>query len=406
MGENMTPPTRPSPVWRDGSFLRLMSAGGINMATRWLEILATSVFVYAMTASALVVVLVNLARFLPGLLFGVFTGAIADLFDRRVLMLVAQAIQALISACLCLISWHGLLSPWHVGIAAFVSGTVYLVDFPVRRTMIAEIAGIDRVGQAMGLDTIAFNAMRILGPAAGGLIYDTLGVLGVYAVSTTTYALCIIVISGIAVPPRARIPRSLSGLTSSVGEGLRHVFGNRALVGFMAVTVIMNLWALPYAHMVPVIGREILDLSAFPIGLLMSAEGVGGLVASLLIASYARPQHFRKLYVYGSAILVTCVILFSVSRVYELSLLFIFIGGVGLAGFVTMQSTLPYALAPPEMRARVMGVLSVCIGTGPIGMLHLGILAELYGTSTALTIMGLEGLVAVTAALLVWREIR
>ena len=138
----------------------------------------------------------------------------------------------------------------------------------------------------------------------------------------------------------------------------------------------------------------------------MSSEGVGALIGSLLVAAFARQPHFKKLYLYGAFLLISSVVVFSLSRVYELSLLITFVAGFGVAGFTTMQATLPYVLSPPEMRARVMGVLSVCVGTGPIGMLNIGLMAEWLGAAAALTIAGIEGLIALTIAFLVWREIR
>ena len=71
-----------------------------------------------------------------------------------------------------------------------------------------------------------------------------------------------------------------------------------------------------------------------------------------------------------------------------------------------MQSTLPYVLSAPEMRARVMGVLSVAIGTGPLGVLHLGLLGEWLGAANALVVVGIEGAVALLLIALIWREAR
>ena len=174
----------------------------------------------------------------------------------------------------------------------------------------------------------------------------------------------------------------------------------------MAITVILNVWGLPYVAMVPVIGGEELGLTAFPIGLLLSSEGVGALLGSLLVAAYAKPNHFNKIYLYGSFLMIAAVVLFAQSNHYGFSLLVTFAAGMGIAGFTTMQATLPYVLAEPAMRARVMGVLAVCIGSGPIGMLHVGFLANWLGAPMALTVMGIEGLLALAATMWIWREVR
>ena len=84
----------------------------------------------------------------------------------------------------------------------------------------------------------------------------------------------------------------------------------------------------------------------------------------------------------------------------------LFVTGLGGAAFSSMQSTLVFLTASPEVRSRMMGVLSVCIGTGPIGFAHLGLLADWLGAPTAVTIIALEGLVALVVAGLVWPELR
>jgi predicted MFS family arabinose efflux permease len=257
----------------------------------------------------------------------------------------------------------------------------------------------------MGIDLTAGNATRIVGPALGGLVYELAGITGTYAVCTIGYIICLLLLAGLVPPPRAVIDRAI-GISTRVIEGLRYVRQNRALMGTMAITVAMNIWGFPYAQMVPVVGRDELDLSAFPIGLLLSSEGVGALAGSLLIAAYGREAHFKKLYLYGAFTLMVCVAAFGLSRVYELSLVLTLVGGFGIAGFSTMQSTLPYVLSAPEMRARVMGVLSVAIGTGPLGVLHLGLLGEWLGAANALVVVGIEGAVALLLIALIWREAR
>ena len=97
---------------------------------------------------------------------------------------------------------------------------------------------------------------------------------------------------------------------------------------------------------------------------------------------------------------------FSLSLWFEASLVILLLGGIGVAGFSTMQGTLPFVVAPPAMRGRVLGLLSVCIGTGPLGILHLGLMVTLLGPSLATTVIGLEGLLAM-AAVWVWiKEVR
>ena len=154
------------------------------MAMRWFEILATSVFTFSVTQSALAVALVNLARAAPNLLFGAFTGAIADRFDRRTLLLGGEIVLVLITGFLCLLAALGVITPWHIAAGAFINGIVFSMEFPVRRNMMGDIAGVDRISRAMGLDLTANNATRIIGPALGGFVLEAIGITGIFAVAT------------------------------------------------------------------------------------------------------------------------------------------------------------------------------------------------------------------------------
>ena len=80
----------------------------------------------------------------------------------------------------------------------------------------------------------------------------------------------------------------------------------------------------------------------------------------------------------------------------------LFLSGLGVAGFAAMQSTIVFTAAPPEMRGRLMGVLAVCIGVNPLGILQVGILADWFGGALAVTIITIEGLAAILVAALLW----
>ena len=147
-----------------------------------------------------------------------------------------------------------------------------------------------------------------------------------------------------------------------------------------------------------------MGLSAFPIGVLMSIEGLGALLGALLVGPFSQaarlhPDLSRQL----------LHLPFRRARLravggFSLSLALNLICGISLAGFSVMQATIMFLAARPEMRSRVMGVLTVAIGTGPLGMLHLGWLADWVGAAAAVQIMALEGLIALALTALIWPE--
>ena len=389
----------------DGRYLRVWVAGGFVGTMRWLEILVIAVFTLEVTGSAFQVAMMMMVRSLPMFLFGTISGAIAEQVNRKTIMVCALVTATGVAVTLATLAHTGRIEIWHIGVGAFLSGVLWTTEFPVRRTMLGEIAGASRIGPAMGLDSATTNGTRMLGPALGGLLYETIGVDGAYMLGAALYTIGCGLILSLDYTPAQPLVRQWN-VFKTIREGLVYVRGNRAIMATLAVTVIMNVWGFPFAAMVPVIGVEDMGLSAFPIGILMSAEGAGAFMGALLIATFARPAWYNRLYLYGSLLVMVMVAIFSFSTWFGLSLGLLMTAGFGAAGFSAMQTTIMFTLAPPEMRGRVMGVLTVCIGSGPLGMLHIGLLAGWLGASTAVLVVALEGIVILAIAARVWRELR
>ena len=395
----------PLDLLRDRRFLRVWVTGGLIGTMRWLEILMIAVYTLEVTGSALAVALMMLARALPMFLFGAITGAIAERINRKAMMIFALFGAGAVSATLGGLAVAGRIESWHIGLGAFLAGMLWTLEFPVRRTMLGELAGRHGVGAAMSLDSATTNGTRMLGPALGGLLFETVGLPGAYWLGAVLYGLGGAAILSLDYVSSAAPARDES-LFSSIAVGLRYIRGSRPMVGMLAVTVIMNLWAFPFAAMVPVIGRDVLDISALPIGVLLSAEGAGAFVGALIIAALVRPARFNRIYLSGSFLMLASIIVFSFSSLYTVSLAVLFIAGLGAAGFSAMQTAIMFTLAPPEMRGRVMGVLSVCIGASPLGMLHIGLMARWLSVPTAVLLVAVEGLFALALAAFLWRDIR
>jgi predicted MFS family arabinose efflux permease len=189
-------------------------------------------------------------------------------------------------------------------------------------------------------------------------------------------------------------------------EGLMLVRGDRRLSGIMVITVIYNTFGWPFTTMIPVIGQDDLGLGPAGIGLLASMDGVGAFCGAVVIALFAKPRHFPRLFIGGTAIYLAMLPVFALTSYALLAGSVLLLTGLANAGFSIMQATLVYLSAPAEMRSRVYGVLSVCIGIGMVGFLHLGWLAGLIGASWAIVATGAEGLLALLLTRRWWRAIR
>ena len=305
---------KPLALIRDVNFRRIWLAGALGWMMRWLEMLAIGVFTFEVTQSALLVALITMARTVPMLLFSAFTGAIADGFDRRLMLLGALGMLAITSTILATLALTERIDLWHVALGTFISGIYGTLEFPVRRALLGIIAG-DKAGSAgagvaLTLDSGTNHCMRLVGPVLGGLVLTGFGLPGIYIVGVILYSLGFLLV----LKAKYRAPHYVTAVPRILGqivEGLRYIRTNPKIKGTLFITIAMNVFGFPYVAMVPVIGDQILDQGAVATGILVSAEAAGALAGALLIANFVRPRHFTTVYFYCSFLFIAGVLVFS-----------------------------------------------------------------------------------------------
>ena len=206
---------------------------------------------------------------------------------------------------------------------------------------------------------------------------------------------------------RSRIPRAAGSgaVLTRIAEGLALVRTDKRLIGVLVVTMIYNIFAWPFTGMIPVIGRDRLSLGPEGVGLLATMDGIGAFAGALLLALWLTPKWYGRAYLGGVISYLIMVVIFALAQSPVLAGAALLVTGLGGAGFATMQATLVYLASPQEMRSRILGVLTVCIGTGPIGFVWLGWLADRIGAHNATALTGILGLLAMAATWRWWKEI-
>ena len=390
----------------DANFRRAWLVGTIAGSLRWLELLVVAVYVLERTGSPFMVALMTVLRLAPMLVFGFVVGALGDRYERKPLLLISLAIMAASSLILAALALADQITLWQIAIGAFLNGVFFAVDFAVRRIISAEIAGGDRLGQAMALESVSNNATRMLGPLLGGVLLTGLGLEGAYLLGALLYLVSIVLTLRLLYQAEASAGRGHAILTE-LREGWRYARARRLIMGALAVTLVFAFWGFPYIAMVPVIGERVLGLPASSIGVLMSMEGLGALVGSLLVGRIAKPQRYGMIFLASTFIFLLGELGFGLSGWFSLSLLLNLIIGISLGCFSVMQSTILIAASRPEVRSRVMGLLTVSIGAGGLGgMPHLGLMADWLGAAVAVQLVAAQGLIALALVAIFWPELR
>lgn len=385
-------------------FRRLWLVGFLANLVRWLEMLVFGLFAYQLTGSAFMVTLLTMLRLLPMGLFGAFLGVAADRVERRS-ALIAMVVVSIASVLLLgVLASLDAIKIWHLALACFVNGICWAADNPVRRTMVGDVVGRERMAAAMAFDVATNNASRIFGPALGGLLLAQVGIASVFWLGAVLYAVSLVAALRVRmrhVPARTDRP----SFAASMREGSVWLRGDSRLVAVFLITVIFNIFGWPFLSMVPIIGTDYLHLDPKGVGLLASCDGVGGLLGAALIALFARPAWHGRIYAGAVAVYLMLAIGFATAATVPLAALALFLVGVVGVGFSVLQTTLVFRLAPVAMRARLLGLLSVCIGTGPIGFLYLGVLADLFTPRVGSVALAAQGILALLFTRRYWQPV-
>ena len=384
---------------RSPDFLRLWLVGAFANAMRWLELLVTGLFAWEVTHSAFAVTVVVALRQIPQLLFGAFAGAISEALNRKLIVMAALLCPAVVSTILATLATMGQLELWQVAVGNLLSGMMWAFEMPTRRRMVGEAAGPHRVVNAIALDSATSAATRMVGPLLGGMAFEWLHMKGAYTVTALVQFLGAFAIAGLVYPQVTR-RLDLMRIPYDIVEGLRFAWTKSTILLVFGVTIVTNAFAFAYSSLVAPLGLAVFDVSPALVGLLAAAEPLGALIGGTLIAAGLLRMDRRLAFAGGAALFMVALILMALSPSFWLAFAILVLGGFGTAGFGNMQSTLMLTEAPPEVRSRLMGVVTVCIGTGPLGQLAIGALSDQIGPRSAVIVMAVAGL-ALTAAM-VW----
>ena len=357
-------------------FLRLWLVGAFANAMRWLELLASGLFAYEVTGSALAVTFVVAVRQLPQLAFGAFLGAVSEAVNRKLIVMLALVGPAFVSTVLASLATTGHLALWHVALGNLISGTMWATEMSTRRRMVGEVAGPHRIVPAIA--------------------FQWLGMKGAYTITALVQFLCAFAMAGLVHTQLTR-RLNLARIPAEIAEGLAFARTRPTIVLVFGITIVTNMFAFAYSGLVAPLGLSAFHVSPALVGLLAAGEPLGALLGGALLAAGLLRLDRRLAFAGGAALFMVALIVMALSPWYWLAFAVLVMGGFGTAGFSNMQSTLMLTEAPTEMRSRLMGIVTVCIGTGPLGILAAGALAGEFGPRGAVLMMAVTGLLLTIA---------
>ncbi len=358
----------------------------------WMQMVAQSWLVLSLTGDPFMMGVVAAAQYSPVLVFGLFGGLVADGLPKRRVLLTTQSIFGALALVLWALSASGTVQVWHVVLVAFGFGLANSMDMPTRNSFSVEMVGREDVANAVAMNSALFNAARIVGPAVAGLTIGLFGVSIAFLLNGISY---LAVIGGLFLmrqqelksPPTIARPESVRAVVASLGEGLGYVRRTPLVLVCVVLVGTVATFGMNFTVLIPALARDVLGTDAAGYGFLMSASGLGALIAALRIASQKRSR--LMLIGVGGLILGSMEVLLGFSRIYPLSWLAMLIIGFGSVSMTATSNATVQLRVPDQLRGRVMSVyMTIFVGSTPIGSLIVGAIASRLGTDIAVSFGG------------------
>jgi MFS family permease len=363
------------------------------------QALAVAWQVYQITHRALSLGYTGLALFLPGLLFILPSGHVADRYDRRAVILVCYGLQMFCTATLFWFAWRGLHSIWPIyGVLALI-GTGRSFSGPASSALVPHLVPKENFVNAVTWGSTIFQIANIAGPAIGGLIFTLPlserihGGAAVYLFTFLTLIGYLSLVSMISVRPGRMEKRATS--MDVVLAGFHYVWRRKILLGSISLDLFAVLLGGSVA-LLPIFAQDILQAGPRGLGILRAAPAIGALIVSVGMAFRPiRRRAGRKMFV-CVALFGVGTIAFGVSKSIPFSVMALMLVGAADMVSVVIRSSLLQLATPPEMRGRVSAVNSLFLGaSNELGEFESGLTAQWWGAVRAVVIGGI-GSLAVT----------
>ena len=389
----------------DRNYRLLAGSNVLNYLCNGMEIVVLGWLILDMTGSVWNVTVGAFLRFGPALPMSLVAGTLADRFDRRKILLWNQLGSIATTGMMAALLLTGSIELWQIFALAPLRGVFNAVQQPLRRALVMDLMGQERITNALSLDAAVMMLANILGPIASGRLIDTLGPASSYIAMVSFYTAGMIFLVILRTRGNVSSSRGESILKNMVG-GLRYALTHPVILPTLAITFLANLLGFPFRQVFPVFAKDIYNVDATGLGLMGSVIGVGALIGALMLAGLGTRSLKSRSYIGGSLLMAVTTLFFSFSGIFQVSLLILLIHGFGFAGFHIMQGTIPLSVATEDMRGRVMGVTQLAIGGGPLGTLIVGGLATALGAPVAVGIMASVFTVSILVILVIAPKLR
>lgn len=337
------------------------------------------------TGSSTILATISLASLLPGILIGPMAGALVDQLNRKWIMIIADAVSALLALLLVALFWTSSIQLWHIFVINILRALAGAFQFPAVQSSTSLMVPKEHLTRVAGLNQAVQGATMIATPPLGALLLSLLPIHLILGIDMLTAAVAICLLFFILIPqPPARqaITRIPTTVWQDMLAGFAFLRRWSALINIMFIAALLNLVLIPAFTLVPILVTQHFYGSAFQLGWINAAYGFGIVGGGALLGVWGGFKRRIHTSLFGlTGLGIGCLMIGSSPR----EAYWIAVVGMTLVGIMNAFANGPFfailqSTVPPEMQGRVFTVLmSVSMASAPIGLALAGPLADWLG---------------------------
>jgi len=371
-----------------------------------MQTMAQQVLIYRLTGSASALGLINFVAVIPLVPFALWGGSLSDRVPKQKLLAITQILMLVQSVILTVLTWTGNIEIWHLYVLSFLLGAIKAMDTPARHSFVVELVeGREDLTNAIGLNSAIHHGARTLGPSIAGIVIATQGEVAAFFINSISFVAVIVSLLMMKDLPKLVVDskQKLKGISHLTG-GIIYIKSQNTVLVMMSLVAVSSFLSKPYKTLMPVFADNMLKESAMPVidvicrqenprlncqvpealplGLLMSAIGLGALIGAIIVASLSEKARRGWFLIMGNLCFSACLLIFVNVKSLLISLIVIFLVGFFNVLQNSLANTLVQISAPDDLRGRVMSIYSlISRGMSRMGGLQAGLFADQFGAS-------------------------
>ena len=393
------------PALKHRRFFYLWLGQLISIAGTQMQIWAIFWHIRTLTDQPIAIGGIGLARILPVIAFSLISGAVADSYNRRTIIFITQSLAGLLALGLGLLTQFGHITIWYIYLLTALQAIVVAFDGPARAALIPNLVPEEDLANAFSLNSIAFQAGAVIGPALSGIVIAVSGQAGAYYINAISYVAVLIALFLIGDVPQ-KIDHLVSGVNlSSIKDGIRFIVGKPIILSTMLLDFVATFFASANTLM-PFIARDILHVGVVAYGWLSAAQAAGAVLAAVVVSQVHQLRRQGPLFLGSVVVFGLATVVFGLSTSFVLAWCALAVTGAADSVSTIIRNTIRQLQTPDEMRGRMTSVNQIFFQGGPqLGEMEAGLVAQIFGAPFAIISGGIGCILGMLLIVFKWPQL-